>query len=43
MQQAAESLEKQSSRDKMIIRFRDQRIAKMEAAIASESEACKQC
>ena len=40
MQSALETFEKQSSRDKMIIKFREQRIQKLEERIEKENK-CK--
>jgi AICAR transformylase/IMP cyclohydrolase PurH len=40
MQAALETFEKQSSRDKMIIKFREQRIQKLEEKINSDGK-CK--
>ena len=44
LQSGFETLEKQAARDKMIIKFRDQRIAKLEEALAGQgTERCSHC
>jgi len=43
MQAAMETLEKQSSRDKMIIKFRDSRITTLEGNTEQTVEGCDKC
>lgn len=43
MQAALDTLEKQSNRDKMVIKFRDERIKKLEESLAHRGEGCSKC